>query len=105
MIVRESDARSVAHLPRLIADAHPAAAFVWDEFFSGTIRNPHTRTAYLRAVRQFLEWAEQREPSLARITPGLVGRYFDDPPRRSICPHLVIAQTPVCRFSTDRPPV
>ena len=41
------------------------------------IRNRHTRDAYLRAVRQFLTWAATQESSLNRITPGLVGRYFD----------------------------
>lgn len=71
---------SLAHLPRLIADAGPAAAFAWDEFFSGSIRNRHTRIAYLRAVRQFLTWVEQREIPLDRVTPGLVGRYFDEQP-------------------------
>jgi integrase/recombinase XerD len=76
-ILKEAGGISVASLPRLIADAHPAAAFAWDEFFAGSIRNRHTRDAYLRAVRQFLTWAATQESSLDRITPGLVGRYFD----------------------------
>lgn len=76
-VVKESGDLSVAIVPRLIAAAHPAAAFVWDEFFGGMIRNRHTRDAYLRAVRQFLTWAATQENSLDRITPGLVGRYFD----------------------------
>src|ERR1700734_683572 len=76
-VVKESGGLSVANLPRLIADAHPAAAFVGAEFFGGMIRNRHTREAYLRAVRQFLGWAETQESALDRITPGLVGRYFD----------------------------
>lgn len=53
------------------------AKFAWEEFFSGQIRNHHTRAAYLRAVRVFLAWVEPIEPRLASITPGLVGRYFD----------------------------
>jgi integrase/recombinase XerD len=76
-VLKKSGDLAVAILPRLIADAHPAAAFVWDEFFGAMIRNRHTREAYLRAVRQFLAWVETQETSLDRITPGLVGRYFD----------------------------
>jgi integrase/recombinase XerD len=64
-------------LPALVAAAGPAARFAWDEFFSGSIRNPHTRRAYGRAVRQFLAWVEGQGVALPQITPGLVGRYVD----------------------------
>ena len=47
-------------LPEIIRSAGPAATFAWDEFFAGHIRNPHTRAAYLYAVRRFLSWAESR---------------------------------------------
>lgn len=67
-------------LPRLVSDAGPAASFAWDEFFAGAIRNSHTRTAYLRAVRRFLAWLEPKELSLPEITPGMVGAYFDQHP-------------------------
>jgi len=76
-IVKKPGAVPVAALPRLIADAHPTASFAWDEFFSGMIRNRHTRAAYLHAVRQFLAWAERNAASIERITPGMVGAYFD----------------------------
>jgi integrase/recombinase XerD len=76
-LLKEASAVSVASMPRLIADAHPAAAFAWDEFFGGMIRNRYTRDAYLRAVRQFLAWAAREASSIDRITPGLVGKYFD----------------------------
>jgi integrase/recombinase XerD len=75
---------AVASLPSLIAEAHPAAAFAWDEFFIATIRNRHTRAAYSRAVRQFLAWAEHRAASLTRVTPALVGQFFDAHPTKSI---------------------
>ena len=65
-------------LPNLVGDAGAAAGFAWEEFFLGRIRNPYTRRAYLHAVRQFLRWAEARSVSLQRITPGMVGRYFDE---------------------------
>ncbi|MCA9027596.1 MAG: tyrosine-type recombinase/integrase [Planctomycetaceae bacterium] len=75
---------AVSSLPRLIVEAHPTASFVWDEFFSGMIRNPHTRDAYQRAVRRFLIWAEQQDVALLRITPGMIGRYFDVQASRSV---------------------
>jgi integrase/recombinase XerD len=70
--------RAQALVPRSIATAGTAAEFAWEEFFEGKIRNPHTRTAYLRAVRRFLSWCEEQQFELPRITPGAVGRYFDN---------------------------
>jgi site-specific recombinase XerD len=70
LVVREQ-------LPRSIIAAGPAAEFAWDEFFAGMIRNKHTRTAYLRAVKQFLTWIELQQVELVRITPGMVGHYLD----------------------------
>jgi integrase/recombinase XerD len=66
-----------AALPAVIEAAGGAARFVWEEFFSGQLRNPHTRRAYTHAVRQFLTWAEGQGVALHQITPGLVGRYVD----------------------------
>jgi integrase/recombinase XerD len=64
-------------LPALVVDAGGAAGFAWDEFFSATISNPHTRRAYRHAVRLFLAWCDERRLTLRRVTPGDVGRYFD----------------------------
>jgi len=64
-------------LPAIVQRAGAAAVFAADEFFFGTIRNPHTRAAYLIAVRKFLNWAEGQGIALERITPRDVGRYFD----------------------------
>jgi integrase/recombinase XerD len=66
--------------PAIIHAAGGAALFAWDEFFSAELRNPHTRTAYRRAVRRFLAWCEARGVELARVTPGMVGQYFDEHP-------------------------
>ncbi len=63
--------------PNIVSNAGAAAGFAWDEFFQGQIRNKYTRAAYLRAVRRFLAWIEPQESELSRITPGLIGRYFD----------------------------
>lgn len=64
-------------LPNAVAAEGTKGRFAWDEFFSGQIRNPHTRAAYLRAVKTFLAWIEPIESRLASITPGMVGHYFD----------------------------
>lgn len=65
-----------ADCPRRLAQ-HAAGSFAWEEFFLGTIRNPHTRRAYLRAVRSFLAWTEQQALELPEVTPGMVGQYLD----------------------------
>ena len=77
-------------LPALVAQAGPVASRVWDDFFSASLRNPHTRAAYRRAVRCFLGWMELEYPGvpLHEITPAQVGKYFDQldgsPPKRKL---------------------
>jgi len=63
--------------PKMVASAGDAGRFAWEEFFKGKIRNPHTRAAYLRAVRQLLCWCEQFAAELKDITPGMIGEYLD----------------------------
>lgn len=85
--MQETEERSLAvieggriatlEMPKLIANAGATAGFAFEEFFVGKIRNTYTRRAYLHAVRSFLRWAEGRGVELHRITPGLVGMYFD----------------------------
>ena len=64
-------------IPNAILQLGSQGQFAWEEFFAGQIRNKHTRSAYLHAVKRFLKWLEPLEPELARITPGMVGNYFD----------------------------
>jgi site-specific recombinase XerD len=71
---------SRAVLPAPISDAGPAAAFAWEEFFQAQLRNPHTRALYRRAVLRFLAWLEPQGVSLVRVTPGMVGSFFDRHP-------------------------
>ena len=66
---------------------HPAleragqhAVFATDEFFSACVVNPHTRRAYSRAVRRFLDWCELQNLELARVTPGAAGRFIEELP-------------------------
>ena len=60
-----------------LARAGGAAVFASDEFFGARIRNPHTRRAYGRAVSRFLAWVEAAGVELARVTPGMAGRFID----------------------------
>src|SRR6201997_2315722 len=45
--------------PILIERAGPSTRKKFFEFFTGPIRNAHTRAAYYRAIQQFLAWAER----------------------------------------------
>ena len=67
----------VPALPDIVQRAGQAAVFAAEEFYYGSIRNEHTRTAYRRAVDRFLAWCEERGLELARIAPKDVGQYFD----------------------------
>jgi hypothetical protein len=82
--------------PTLILNAGPAAAFAWEEFFSASIRNAHTRAAYAPAVRRFFAWLEPRNLRVEQITPGIVGQYFaqhpGSPPTRKL--HLAALRVP-----------
>ncbi|MCC7338621.1 MAG: site-specific integrase [Pirellulaceae bacterium] len=64
-------------LPALVAQAGPAAQFAWEEFIFGKIRNPHTRKAYERAIRQFLRHCESLGRELSQVSPKDVGSYLD----------------------------
>src|SRR5207248_1149472 len=63
--------------PEILSRAGKAAVFATEEFFFGRLRNEHTRSAYLVAVKRFLSWADARGWELRRITPKDVGQYFD----------------------------
>lgn len=83
-------------LPRLIAEAVPAAAFAWDEFFHASLRNPHTITAYLRAVKMLLAWLDKLGVSLSQVTPGMIGGYFDE--MKGSVPSKKLALAAIRRF-------
>jgi site-specific recombinase XerD len=66
-------------LPDIIRRAGANAVFAAQEFFTGMIRNKHTRRAYLHAVKLFLEWAGQHGGGeLAQIAPWHVGQYVEE---------------------------
>ena len=66
-------------LPALIADADPRGRLRFLEFFSVTIRNPHTRRAYMRGCSDFLGWCAARGvTALAHIQPLHVAAWIED---------------------------
>jgi integrase/recombinase XerD len=66
-------------LPEIIHRAGANAVFAAQEFFAGMIRNPHTRRAYLKAVKDFLEWVQKHGGGeLGQIAPWHVGQYFEE---------------------------
>ena len=61
---------SQVHPPSLMAAAGERAGTRFLEFFASTIRNPHTRRPYARAVTDFLAWCEKHAvPSIAAVQP------------------------------------
>ena len=45
-----------SQLPALVAASGERASWRFLEFFTAAIRNPNTRRAYARDVRQFMNW-------------------------------------------------
>ena len=65
-------------LPALVAAADERARLRFLEFFAVTIRNPHTRRAYMRAAGDFLAWVEARGVvSLAGVQPLHVAAWVE----------------------------
>jgi len=65
-------------LPALIAAADERAWLRFLEFFAVTIRNAHTRRAYMRAAGDFLAWCEARGvASLAGVQPLHVAAWIE----------------------------
>ena len=91
-------------LPQVIVDAGPQATARFLEFFAGRIANARTRTAYGRAVGQFLGWCEARGLQLEAIAPLHVAAYIRTHPGsaptvkqhlaaiRMLCDWLVVNQ-------------
>lgn len=63
--------------PPVIAAAGEKASYHFLEFFATQIVNEHTREAYVRAVREFCAWLEEKgAPSIASVSSVHVGAYF-----------------------------
>lgn len=63
--------------PTLVREAGAAAQFAWEEFIFAKIRNLHTRAAYERAIRRFLDHCEAIGKELHNVSPRDVGGYLD----------------------------
>ena len=63
-------------LPAVIVDAGPVAVERFLEFFAASVSNERTRSAYGRAVGQFLTWCAARGLGLRAIAPLHVAAYI-----------------------------
>ena len=69
--------------PTIITRRHPKTRKKFFEFFTVPIRNPNTRSAYYRAIQQFLAWAERAGyQDLEDIEPITVAAYIEILQRR-----------------------
>lgn len=74
-------------VPALIAAAGEKAGRRFLEFFAATIRNPHTRRAYGRAVADFLAWCEEAGVrSIATVQPLHVAAWIEQQTRMHAAP-------------------
>ncbi len=71
-------ARAGERLPGLLAEAEEAVALWFRDFMGQGIRNPHTRSAYARAIDRFLTWcSDAGVGGLDEIKPGTLATYLD----------------------------
>ena len=63
-------------LPFLIQSAGSPAINAWNNFFNGKLHNENTRSAYSRAISQFMDWCETKEIELRHVMTGDVGRFL-----------------------------
>jgi site-specific recombinase XerD len=74
-------------LPALVTAAGDCAGIRFLEFFASTIRNPHTRRAYGRAVADFLDWCEDYGVlSIAAVQPLHVAAWIEQQTRELSAP-------------------
>ena len=66
-------------MPDLIREAGDLAVSCFREFIDTALSNPNTRTAYGRAIAQFLTWCSETGPRrLDEIEPGVIARYLQE---------------------------
>ena len=74
-------------LPELVTACGERAGIRFLEFFASTLRNPHTRRAYARAVTDFLAWCEDHGvSSIAAIQPLHVAAWVEGQTREHSAP-------------------
>ncbi len=76
-------------VPAAIAAAGEHAVRRFIEFFTATIRNPNTRSAYGRACGQFCDWCAQRGiADIRRVESVVVAAYIEDLMRTRAVPSV-----------------
>lgn len=79
--------RSSSTVPALVAAAGEPAGLRFLEFFAATLRNPHTRRAYARAVGDFLIWCQAvGVPSITAVQPLHVATWVEELTRTHAAP-------------------
>ena len=74
-------------LPEIVTVCGERAGIRFLEFFASTLRNPHTRRAYARAVADFLAWCEDHGvSSIATIQPLHVAAWIEGQTRERSAP-------------------
>ncbi|MEZ6055451.1 MAG: tyrosine-type recombinase/integrase [Planctomycetaceae bacterium] len=69
---------ATAIVPAVIEAAGPDAKRRFVEFFAANIRNANTRESYMRAVRFFCLWCEDRSIPLFSVEPTLIAAYVEE---------------------------
>ena len=88
-------------LPALVASADERAQRRFLEFFAATIRNPHTRRAYGRAIGKFLSWcSDHGVTALDRIEPLHVAAWIEEM-GRNVCAPTVKQRLAGVRYLFD----
>ncbi len=80
---------AITRLPVLITAAGERATIRFLEFFTSTIRNPHTRRAYGRAIADFLVWCEDHGVAqVAAVQPLHVASWIEMQTRARAAPSV-----------------
>jgi len=87
-VIGSAEITSTANVvPALIAAAGDRASIRFLEFLASTIRNPHTRRAYGRAVADFLAWCEEHSvPAITAVQPLHVAAWIEEQTRTHAAP-------------------
>ncbi len=84
-----TDIADRSRFPTLITVAGERASVRFLEFFASTLRNPHTRRAYTRAVSDFLAWCEGHAvPSITAVQPLHVATWIEEQTRERAAPSV-----------------
>jgi site-specific recombinase XerD len=78
---------TATRVPALIAASGERTSLRFLEFFAANIRNPHTRRAYSRAVREFMTWCENNGvTSVTAVQPLHVSAWIEQQTREHAAP-------------------